>query len=170
MDTPLVASVITIAGTLIVSLAGSYFGSRLARRSGWADRVSDALPKFYAAATVAWYAWQRYATTEEPAPQGDPGRSVSPFAISFHRYYEEYISSYKELLTTATTLVLLLPPDRRQAIWDLLDLWEEPSDPRSSGDEDRWMTKVHELVGMVLELLGKTAPPFPGASPTGQKQ
>jgi hypothetical protein len=160
MDTQVLVAGVTVAGTLLVSLAGSYMGSRLASRNRWTDRVSEALPRFYAAATVAWYSWQRYALTVESAAGHETGGTRREASL----YYSEHISTYKDMLSTAATLALLLPADRRQRVWDLLDLWEATSDPHSSEHENRWRTRIHELALMVLDLIGRTAPLFPGAS------
>src|SRR5437764_1066616 len=153
MDEKLLVAVITVCGTLIVSLAGSYMGSRLASRTRWVDRMSEALPKFYAASTVAWYAWQRYAISKEETSSG---------SLRLSHYYDEHINSYRDLLASASTLAMLLPDSRRQSVWDLLDLWEGTSDPHNEEHENRWRTRSHELLTMCLELMGKTAPLFPG--------
>jgi hypothetical protein len=156
METPsLIAAAVTVAGTLVVSLAGSYVGARLASRSRWTDRISEALPKFYAAAVSAWYAWQRHALAAESRSE-----STSPAEMS--AYYNEHINTYRDLLATSATLAVLLPKDRRQKVWDLLDLWEATSDPHSGEHENRWMERVHELVNVTLDLIGRTAPLFPG--------
>ncbi len=154
-ETQVIIPLMTGLGTLVVSLLGSYVGSRFASRTRWTDRMADALPKFYAAATVAWYAWQRYAIVKE-------GPSSEPSGMVAAHYYDEHINTYRDLLATSATLALLLPKDRRQSVWDLLDLWEGTSDPHSEEHENRWMTRVHEIVNSTLELVGRTAPVFPG--------
>jgi len=147
METHLVAAAVTVAGTLLVSLLGSFFGSRLARRTNWRDRVTDALPRFYSSAVVAWHAWERHEAPE--TPEGGP-------------HYEQYLAAYKELLASSTTLALLLPPGPRQKVWDLLDLWEESSRPADPVELNRWHTRVYEVVRLVLDLMGQTAPAYPG--------
>src|SRR3954468_14454255 len=63
MEVQLVVGGGRVAGTLLVSLAGSYFGSRLARRTSWRERVSDALPRFF---------------TRRPSSPGTPGSVPRP--------------------------------------------------------------------------------------------
>jgi hypothetical protein len=155
MDEKTVVAIITVCGTLVVSLMGSYLGSRFASRTRWVDRMSEALPKFYAASTVAWYAWQRYALSLKESTSG---------SLRVSHYYDEHINSYRDLLTSSATLAMLLPDKRRQIVWDLLDLWEGTSDPQNDEHENRWRKRSHELLTMCLELMGKTAPLFPGSS------
>jgi hypothetical protein len=149
-DEKMLVAAITVGGTLVVSVLGSFMGSRLARRTRWRERMSEALPKFYAASTVAWYAWQRYMLSKE---EGNAG------SLRVSHYYDEHINSYRDLLSSAATLALELKGKDRQAVWDLLDLWEATSDPHNEEHENRWRMRCHELLTMCLALMGKTDPP-----------
>jgi hypothetical protein len=149
MDEKMLVAAITVGGTLIVSVVGSFMGSRLARRTRWRERISEALPKFYASSTVAWYAWQRYMISKEETPAG---------SMRITHYYDEHVNSYRDLLSSAATLAMELKGKERQAVWDLLDLWEATSDPHNEEHENRWRTRCHELLTMCLVLLGKMDP------------
>src|SRR6266536_83027 len=109
MDEKLLVAALTVGGTLIVSLLGSFMGSRLARRTRWRERISEALPKFYASSTVAWYAWKRYLISKEETPAG---------SMRITHYYDEHVNSYRDLLSSAATLAMELKGKERQAVWD----------------------------------------------------
>lgn len=108
----ILAAIVSLAVGAIGTYVTFYFRGALARRAEIAKSLAD----FYSAAATVYYV-ERDRRKDESRSDGNE--------MTFYQLYDQ---RYKEFLGSSTLLASLVPPELREEVLKIEDLWDEIND------------------------------------------
>jgi hypothetical protein len=108
-------SMLTSLLSLAVGAMGTYVAFYLRGALVRREQIAKSLADFYSSAAAAYYA----------ASDLEPGRRTHKSEENYLTFYKLFDQHYKEFLSASTVLASLIPPELREEVLGVEDMWDK---------------------------------------------